>query len=72
MFYSQFFWGNPNYLDVNFDFQKTSRFFVGFISHETLASEIKILAYKLKTWKILIGIHTSVLIALNSHKKTKY
>jgi len=36
------FLSNPDFLDVNFDFLKT-RIFVGFLSHETLASEIKIL-----------------------------
>ena len=64
--------GNPYYLDVNFDFEKTARFFVGFLSLEILTSEIKILAYKPTTGKISIRNHTSVLIPLFSRKKIKY
>ena len=33
---------------------------------------MKILAYELKTRKILVRQHTFFLIALNSHKETKY
>ena len=57
---------------MNFDYLKTTRIFVGFLSHETLASEIKTLAYELKTRKISLRNHASILIALNRHKKTKY
>ena len=48
MFYPQFFWGNPNYLDVNFDFQKTTSFLLVFLSPPGLAFEVKILAYEAK------------------------
>ena len=40
--YSQFFLGNPDFLDVNFDFQKTTRILV-----ETFPSETEILAYEI-------------------------
>lgn len=63
---------NPSYLDVNLDFQKTVRIFVVFLSLEPLASEIKILSYELKFWKISLRNHTSFLIVLISHKKTNY
>lgn len=40
--------GNPDNLDVNFDFQKTARILVGFLSIETFPSEAEILAYEIK------------------------
>ena len=50
MFYFKFVLGNPDYLDVNFDFLKTMRILDSFLSLETLASE---------TRKISIRNHTS-------------
>ena len=39
---------------------------------QTIAREIKILAFKLKTREISKRNHTTFLIILNSHKETQY
>ena len=65
------FLSNLDHLDMSFDFLKTKGFLNVFLNLETLAREMKILAFKLKTREISKRNHT-FLITLNSHKETKY